>query len=111
VTTPPPPPTSTTTGGFVPLQTITRNVNLKASSPTAPTPGDCAISDGTPLSGWGVTNLTATPYIRLNGSYVMKVRNTSYYNFYGYFIDASGNTTTAPAAGRYSSFEVGNFYT
>jgi hypothetical protein len=101
---------SPATRGFVPLQTVTRNVTLKASSPGAPTPGDYAISDGTVLTTWPITNLAETAYIRLGGLYVMKVRNRGFYNFYGYFIDANGNQGTAPAAGQYSSFEVGNFY-
>ncbi len=109
---PPPPPAPPSVKGFVPIKTITRTVNITPNSTTAPVPGDLGVADGTPLGTWNISELKAAAFLRFDNKYVFKVRNTAYYNFYGYFIDASGNQTVPPFTGqaRYTSFEIGNFY-
>ena len=98
--------------GFVPIKTVTRSINVTPNSPTAPTPGDSAVSDGTPLTTWNLPELKEAAFIRFDNKHVFKVRNKAYYNFYGYFIDSAGNKTIAPftTQTRYTSFEIGNFF-
>ena len=108
----PPPPAPPSVHGFVPIQTVTRSVVLSPNKSTAPTAGDAGLADGVPLGQWNIPNLTASAYLRFDGSNVMKVRNIAYYNLYGYFINSSGNQIATPYSGdtRFSSFEIGNFY-
>ena len=109
---PPPPPAPASVKGFVPVKTVTRRVTITPNSPTAPTPGDLGVADGTPLGNWNIPELKAAAFLRFNNSYVFKVRNTAYYNFYGYFINSSGTVTAPPFTSptAYTSFEIGNFY-
>jgi len=93
---PSPPPPAPSVRGFVSTQTVNRAVNLTPNSPTAPTPGDTGVADGTPINQWNVPNLNTAAYLRFPDGNIMKVRNIAYYNFYGYFINASGAQIPSP---------------
>ena len=108
---PSPPPPAPSVRGFVSTQTVNRAVNLTPNSPTAPTPGDTGVADGTPINQWNVPNLNTAAYLRFPDGNIMKVRNIAYYNFYGYFINASGAATTPySSVTRFPNFQLGNFY-
>jgi len=112
ITIPSPPPPAPSVRGFVSIQTVNRSVNLTPNSPTAPTSGDAGVADGTPINNWNVPNLKTAAYLRFSDGNIMKVRNIAYYNFYGYFINASGAQIPSPysATTRFPNFELGNFY-
>jgi len=112
ITIPSPPPPAPSVRGFVSIQTVNRSVNLTPNSPTASTAGDAGVADGTPINNWNVPNLKTAAYLRFSDGNIMKVRNIAYYNFYGYFINASGAQIPSPysTTTRFANFQLGNFY-
>lgn len=97
---------------FVPLQTITRNVNLNDASGTVVVEEFVnttnRVSDGTLLSGWGILQRADITHLRING-YLLRVAIIAGYNFYGWFVDLYDNKIDSPypTLTVLTSFETG----
>jgi hypothetical protein len=105
---------------FVTLQTITRNVGVNSAAGTFAAEEFLnttnRVSDGTLLSGWGITGLTTwgvppmgnITHLRINGN-IFRISTIGAFNFYGWFTDAFDNKIDSPYPTNtpITSFETG----
>lgn len=95
---------------FSSLQTITRNVNVNVATDDGTGRTNSISGSGIPIGEWGKT-ATGYTHIRIGDTTnIMRITSEGYYNFYGYFVDASGDRlATSPYTTRteITSFTLG----